>query len=108
MNFILISEKDEYDLSFYLSTITAHIKSLLNIHSDIASNITKDHSNEDHETRAGLEPASSDNRSAILPLNCLFSSLVIKVIAYPNTVLRVVSNDATEKILLSICITLKR
>ena len=35
-----------------------------------------------HEIRVGIEPTSSDNRSAVLPLNYLIFAPVIKITAY--------------------------
>jgi hypothetical protein len=38
----------------------------------------------DHKIRAGIEPTSSDNRSAVLPLNYPIFSPTIKIVAHPN------------------------
>ncbi len=38
-----------------------------------------------HKIRAGIEPTSSDNRSAILPLNYLIFTPVIKITAYSRS-----------------------
>jgi hypothetical protein len=50
---------------------------------------TKDSSTKDHKTRTGIEPASSNNRPTILPLNYLIFSPVKQNTAYPHISLRI-------------------
>jgi hypothetical protein len=55
---------------------------------EYVSTSTKDFIEKDHKIRVGIEPTSSDNRSAVLPLNYPIFSPVIRMTAYSDINLR--------------------
>ena len=64
----MMNPKKDYLLSFHVSTESMCL-TIQNLHSRYASSNTNDQIKKDHIIKTGIEPASSNNRLDILPLN---------------------------------------